>query len=273
MKTKILSALFLSFLILIISACTKSEPRIDTTSDESMKSSIEKVRIALPQEKKAEFDEALKILAFSSIDLKSIFTQGEAGVANTQAKMKESLNGKTGIEVITAAEAEKKKRQEEEKKQALQEIKELEEKKVAAEKDKKELGKFKILRSRFYKRKQEFMGAQPIIELTVKNETSSAISRAHFDGILASPKRSVPWLKESFNYSISGGLESGEKTTWKLSPNMFSKWGTVDAPKAAILTVEVVRLDGPENKELFSSMNFSEQDEERLMKLKEQYGI
>ncbi len=86
-------------------------------------------------------------------------------------------------------------------------------------------------------------------------------------GTLASPGRSVPWLKEDFNYSIPGGLEPGELADWTLVPNSFGAWGTVKAPKDAILTVEVVRLDGPNGKTLFDS-KFDESKVERLTALK-----
>ena len=155
--------------------------------------------------------------------------------------------------------------------EARQLLKELEDKLKKVEEAKIELAKFQVLRSRFYKQKRKYRGAQPIIELTVKNGTKYSVSRAYFKGTLASPDRAVPWLKETFNYKISGGLEPGEEATWKLSPNMFSEWGSVDAPADAILTVEVEQLDGPNEEELFSTRNFSEYDADRLKRLNEQY--
>ena len=113
---------------------------------------------------------------------------------------------------------------------------------------------------------------EPIIELTVKNGTEHAVSRAYFAGTLSSPNRSTPWLKEGFNYSIPGGLEPGEKATWKLAPDVSSKWGTVDVPKDAVFTVEVIRLDGADGRALRALRRFTEEDEIRLNKLKEQFG-
>jgi hypothetical protein len=54
---------------------------------------------------------------------------------------------------------------------------------------------------------------------------------------------------------------------------MFSEWGTVKAPKDAVLTVEVERLDGVDGVALFSIMKFTKDDKKRLAKLKEQYGM
>lgn len=248
-----------------------SSPKIGTSSDESMKASIEKVRQSLPKEKKEQFDEALKIIAFDQINLKDIFSTGAEGIGITEAKMKEALNGKTGNDVIAEAEKIKRERKEKEKLQAIEEIKELEKKKAKAEQARSELANFKVLRSRFYKRKQKFLGAEPIIEVTVKNGTRHAVSRGYFMGTLSSPNRSVPWLKESFNHQISGGLEPGEEATWHLAPNMFSEWGRVDTPKDAIFTVEVEQLDGSNGEALYSTKIFSDEDEKRLTTLKETY--
>jgi len=272
-RAKLSIYLLFSSLFLIVWSCS-GEPKIDTSTEENMKSSIERVRQSLPEEQRSQFDEAIQILAFSEIEFKDILSKGVTGVGTMEAKMKEAINGKTGREVITAAEEVKRKRKEKEKVQALQEIKELEEKKASMEKDKKELAKFEVLRSRFYKLKGEFRfpGGEPIIELTVKNGTQHAVSRAYFIGTLASPDRSVPWLKESFNYSISGGLEPGEQATWKLAPNIFSEWGKVNAPKDAVLTVEVERLDGADGQALYSLRKFTEDDEMRLNKLKKQFS-
>ena len=82
------------------------------------------------------------------------------------------------------------------------------------------------------------------IELTVKNGLEQAVSRAYFVGTLASPGRSIPWVKEGFNYEISGGIEPGEEMTWKLAPNMFDAWGSADPDDDAVLSVVVVGLDG-----------------------------
>lgn len=260
----------LILLLFIISGC--SEPKIDASSDESMKDSIEQVRKSLSQDKKNEFDEALKVLAFSQIDFKSLFSAGATGVDTTEMKMKEALDGKTGDEVIVEAERIKKHRKEKERTQAINEIQELIAKKDKSQNAKMELENFKVMRSRFYKLKQAYGDPKPIIELTVMNWTSHPISRAYFKGTLASPNRSVPWLTETFNYQISGGIESGEEAAWSLAPNMFSDWGKVDVPADAILTVEVERLDGVDGKPIFSSRDFSKSDAERLEKLKKEYS-
>lgn len=186
-----------AFALLFLTGC--SDPSIDASTDESMKVSVEKVRQSLPEDRRGPFDEALKILAFSQITLKGIFADGASGLDTTKGKMKDALHGKSGEQVIAEAERIKQERKEKERTQAISEIQELEEKKSKAVSAKNDLAKFEVIRSRFYRQKQDFMGERPIIELSVKNGTAHAISRAYFEGTLASPNRSIPWLVETFN--------------------------------------------------------------------------
>lgn len=164
------------------------------------------------------------------------------------------------------AAAELKEQEAKKKAQAEAEITELEKKRAESESAKVELSKFVVSKARFKKVKRYFDLA-PVIELTVKNGTDKAISAVYFMGTLASPGRSVPWLKESFSYKISGGLEPGESANWNLAPNMFSEWGKVEGAPDMVLTVEVLRLDGADGNELHS-VTFSDDDQKRLDALK-----
>lgn len=282
---------------IVISLCVLfagcGAPSIDTSSDESMKQSIEKVRQSLPEAKRKDFDEAVSTMMLSNINMESVMA-GAAARANMEARIKESINGKTGEQIIDEAthiraEREERERQEaaeraererqeaaeraeQEKQEALKEIAELKAQKVEWEVAREELSKFEVTRSRFYKQKQQFMGKQPVIELSVKNGTSRAVARACFEGTLASPGRSVPWLKDSFAYEISGGLESGEEATWKLAPNMFSEWGEVEAPADAVLTVTVQRLEGASGEPLYTLEGFGEDKAVRLRELCAKYA-
>lgn len=267
---KAIRMLGLAVAVVLIAGC--SDPKIDASSDESMKASVPKVRESLPASERKDFDDAMKVLAFSQIDMKGLFTQGAAG-GNLEGKVRDSLNGKTGEQVIAEAARIQAERKERDHQQALEEIRELEAKRAKSESSRDELKKFQVIRSRFYMQKREFMGKQPTIELTVKNGTGQAVSRAYFEGTIASPDRSVPWHKDTFNYSISGGLEPGEEATWNLAPNMFSDWGKVDAPADAVFTVTVEQLDGADSKPIFSTREFDKQDLERLNELKKKYSV
>ena len=259
--------LFISLIAILLSSCAK---KIDGSSEEAMKSSIEEIKKSLDYEKKEKFEESMRLIMFQALDFGKLMQEG--GAEETVSDMKSKLNGKTADDIIAEGEKIKAEIEIKKKEQAKGEIEELYEKMEQAERDKKMLAKFEVKRSRFYKRKGAFsVFEDPIIELTVLNGTDKAISRAHFTGTLASPNRSVPWIKDDFSYEISGGLEPGEEVTWYLDLNMFSDWGKVKAPKDAVLTVEVKRLDGPEGEELYSVSNFGQNEQERLEELLADY--
>lgn len=272
---KVKKLIFACGLALLLSGCDK--PKVDTSTDETMKTSLQKVKESLPEDKRQEFSEATSTIMMNSVDMKALMAGAFSGngdaVATQQAeKVKEVLNGKTGEEIINEAKAIQAERAKKEQQQALQEITELQQKKDAAQKAKESLQKFVVTKSRFYFQKQEFGGPRPVIELSVANNTASPISRAYFKGTIASPGRTIPWLVDTFNYSIPGGLEPNEKADWPLLPNRFSDWGKVEAPDDAVFTVEVVRLDGPDGKALYDSESFGENEQKRLEMLQSKYS-
>ncbi|MCK5919369.1 MULTISPECIES: DUF6694 family lipoprotein [Alcanivorax] len=268
---KVYALLMLVLATMAITGC--SDPTIDASSEAKMKESVAKVRESLPEAKRTDFDKAVQLIAFSQIDMKSLFANGGAGAGDMEGKMRGALNGKTAEQVLAQAEQIQADRKAREKEQALAEIRELVAKREKSEQAKLQLDKFQVVRSRFYMRERQYLGKQPIIELTVKNGTDQAISRAYFSGTIASPDRSVPWHQDQFNYSISGGLEPGEEATWTLAPNSYSGWGKVNAPADAVFTVMVEKLDGPNGEVLYSTRDFSERDRNRLAELKKQYGV
>jgi hypothetical protein len=250
----------LIFIALLITSCS---PKIDTSSKNKMESSIEKVRQSLPENKRAEFDVSLQMLFY--IQMSEYFPRE----ADTSSNSQLNIDGKTGLEIITLVKNLEKKEREQERKKVMQKIKELENKKVSAEKEKAELAKFKLVSSRFYKQKEEYSDEELIIEFTMKNETNYPISGGYFIGTLASPNRSVPWLKKFFNYSISGGLEPGEEITLRLVPQYSSELNTINISQDAVFTIEVRQLNGVKNKPLFSACKFTRKDEKQLRELKE----
>ena len=264
---KVMAALAI---VLSLSSCDK--PKIDTSSDESMKTSIQKVRESLPENQRTAYDSALKVVALNHLNFTDLMQAGMTkNTSGIEAQMKSELSGKTGEEIISYAETIRKERAEREQTQALQEISELLQKQKTAESSLKELEAFKVSRSRFYFEKKNYGRDQPIIELSVENGINKAIARAYFKGVIASPGREVPWFTDTFNYQISGGLEPGEKAEWNLAPNMFSDWGKVNAPSDAVFTVTVIRVDDAQGNPVFGDAEFSERDAKRLAELQAKY--
>ena len=256
-------------------AASGCAPRIDSSSPEKMAATMQTVRDSLPEDQRQKFDEAVMAVALKDVTGASLVPLAAQSPAQLPAEVSAKLNGKTALEVITESEAiaaeraakEQAQALAETRAQALAEIKELETKRVSALAARVELAKFEVSRSRLRLVPRGYSSPQPVIEMSVKNGMSSAVSRAYFKGTVASPGRAVPWIKEDFSYSIEGGVEPGEVADWSVEPNRFSAWGKADVPLDAIFTVEVVRLDGPDGKVLYDSV-FSDADAERLEKLK-----
>jgi len=218
--------------------------------------------------KNEKFEESLQLIILEGLGLRDIISENID--IKSDLEVKKSINGKTADEIIAYADKIKKEREIKEREQCLQEIQELKKRKQTAEEHRKELTKFEIIRSRLYKINGVF-GEEAVIEISVINNTPYPISRVYFMGTLSSIERTIPWHKESFSYEIPGGLEPNEKANWRLSPNMFSNWNEVQAPRDAIFTAEVLRLDGANGENLFSSQEFSEEDKKRLQELTAKY--
>lgn len=270
MFKRILASIVIAFFII---GC--GSPRIDTSSDEKMKASIEEIKKSLSDEKRKDFEDALKVVYFSKVnfDLKSIMALGAEGTAE---KIKEEgkalISNKTADEVISEAKKIKEKIFEEEKKKALEEINALEEKKEQAQKSAEELKKVQLVSGSFNSEDAGYKGYKQVtLTLNVKNNTEKAISRIYAIGTIKSEGREVPWIKEDFNYMIDGGIEPGETNTSSLSPNMFSSWGTANIGENATFTVKIVRIDGADGNIIASIQEFSEKDNQRLEDLKTKY--
>lgn len=253
---------------LALAACSK--PKLDTSTDEAMRRSTEEVRSSLPEEERDEFDEGLMLVMMSSLQLDSLSSASledvERGAEAAANEARTRLNGMSADEVLREADRIKAERERREREAALVEIRTLRQSRQRAQRDARNLAAFVITGARYYKDRDYFGMVEPVIRLTMTNNTEHPISRAYFRGVLQSPGRSVPWVEEDFNYSIEGGIEPEESKTISLAPNMFGEWGTTEAPGDAVLGVTVVKLDGADGQTLYDA-EFSEHDEERLREL------
>lgn len=258
--TRLLTAFLISALSL--SSCNKT-PRLDGSSEEALKQSVDSLKANLSDDKKKEFEKAVMTVAFEGTNI----LQMAADAEGAKRRVRDRLNGRSAEEIIEASKKIQLERGEAQSEQIASEIRELEAKEAAAEEAKKAIQAFKIERSRFYFEKSGF-STGPVIEISVINNTKAAISRAYFRGVLATPGRSVPWVEDDFNYEISGGLEPGESQTWKLSPNMFGAWSKAPRDRDdMVFTATVVRIDGAD-KEALINADFSESNVKRLRELR-----
>lgn len=99
---KITATMTIINVILLLAGC--GQPTVDTSSDEAMKSSIEKVKASLPEERREKFEDAIKRVAFNDLDFADLFQASQFDTGAVERKIKESLSGKTGEEIIVLAE-------------------------------------------------------------------------------------------------------------------------------------------------------------------------
>ena len=261
MRLHLLSGLVLA--VLLATGCTK---KFDASSEESQRSSSQSMRESLPEDQREKFDRSLMIVMLNGLSLL------EMGDVETLKGRVHKLDGKTAQEIMAEADAIVAEKDARERAQALQEIDELEKKKAKAASDAQELKKFEVTRSRFFQENEEYsIRPKPIMEISVRNGTPYPVARVFAVGTIATPGRSIPWIRKDFNFSVAGGVEPGETHDAVLSPNMFSEWGEVSAPADAIFTVEIVELEGPGEVKVLSSESFSEYDSERLIELKKKF--
>lgn len=228
--------------------------KIDASVEEETPKSINEVRQSLPEPDRAKFDEALQIVA-----------SNHDGPVNAE-KIKAAVHGKTADEILKESQRIRNAKIKENRAVASKEIIEIEKRIHDALEARTELAKFTVEKARFHKEKTQFETFS-VIELTVTNGTSKPVSRISFMGSSSSLGRAVPWVKDDFNYSISGGIEPGEKKELRLRPS-FGAWDTANPPIDAILTVSVTRLDGADGLPFLVATDALDADTKRLEALK-----
>lgn len=89
--------------VLAFAAGGCAQPRVDGTTDAAMQTSLARVRDALPEADRAEFDAAVRALALKDQTLQTLMADGSADAMKSQ--MRAALNGKTAAEILEAAKA------------------------------------------------------------------------------------------------------------------------------------------------------------------------
>ena len=76
-------------------------PKIDASSPDKMQTSVAEIRKGLPADKAAQFDTALVVVTFSSLDMADMFSGDTVAM---QKKMQDAFHGLTADQVIAKAE-------------------------------------------------------------------------------------------------------------------------------------------------------------------------
>jgi hypothetical protein len=243
--------LTVAFIGLLLFGCA---PKIDTSSDDKMKTSIEAIKDKLSFAEKKKFTDALMMIASSEINLSNVFNGDEA-----LKKIKSKLEGKTYQDILNEAN-----------KIVKEKTEELEFEKGLSKEAEKELQKIEVKESLLYTLTTDngfFSRPQRVLKLTVKNNLNVALSSISFNIKSFQKGRSVPFLNDDFSYDIAGGINSGETLTWELNADMFAdeQW-TKDIPNGYIV-VKATDAKNSSNESVVKN-TWTDEKEEELKKLK-----
>jgi hypothetical protein len=265
--------------ILLVGCSGPMDTKLNGTSMEAYQKSLEKAKESMTSEQKEQLSDALETIFFADIpdSEEAGFFGALAGLANLsqekiQSTVRAKIHGKTPNQLITEAKKIKKEKTRARITTLESKIAGLQKKKEEAEKSMEPLKGIVISEPKFYFA-EEFFSQKPIIDFKIANNTDIPLARIYYHGTLTSPNRTIPWVDDGFNHEIKGGLEPKETKHLKLSPNMFSEWGSKELieKKDLVVSISVVNAEGVDKKKIAVSFDKSDQKElDELIEKKEQ---
>jgi len=208
---------------------------LETSSVEKLEKSLTVLREQSELEQRDRLDESLKYL----VGEEAVVT-GEEGEDPSHPELVlalyEPLKGMTAEQII--AEAMSKRLDE-----VQSAVTELEGARVGSEEARAELDRFRLEKSRVYKRNRGFL-EWPVIEFKAENNTDEVIWLIHFRAALMRPGYDEPWLIETFDQLVLNGLAPGDRDLWRIEPEQ-QEWVTLIDPHPDFrFTLEIMRLEG-----------------------------
>lgn len=187
---------FLLILSLILQGC--GDKKVDSSSDESFRTSVESVKRELSDDQRKKFEEAVQAMAFSEIG--NIF-QAAADPEGVQRRINDKLNGKTASQIIAEGEAVIEQRR------ASVRDKTKNEEEIAAKNE----SLLNCINSHVVFRNPRFEGTDgQWFKVDVTNNLSWAIRGYHVTYLIKGDNRSSPIKEDDIFMEISGGIEPGE---------------------------------------------------------------
>jgi hypothetical protein len=211
---------------------------LETSSVEKLEKSLTVLREQSELEQRDRLDEALKYL----VGEEAVITdkEGEEGEETSHPELVlalyEPLKGMTAEGIVAEA-----------MRQRLDQVQSavtaLEQAKVGSEAARAELDRFKLEKSRVYKRNRGFL-EWPVIEFKAENNTDEVIWLIHFRAALMRPGYDEPWLVEAFDQLVLNGLDPGERDLWRIEPEQQEWVSLIDPHPDFRFTLEIMRLEG-----------------------------
>jgi hypothetical protein len=207
---------------------------LETSSVEKLEKSLTVLREQGEIEQRERLDEALQYLV------------GEEAVLEDEAEdpshpelvlaLYQPLKGMTAEGII--AEAMRKRLDE-----VQSAVTELEQARVGSDEARAELDRFKLEKSRVYKRNRGFL-EWPVIEFKAENNTDDVIWLIHFRAALMRPGYAEPWLVETFDQLVLNGLAPEDRDLWRIEPEQQEWVSLIDPHPDFRFTLEIMRLEG-----------------------------
>jgi hypothetical protein len=206
---------------------------LETSSVEALASSLTALRAQIDLEERDRLDEALHYLVGETVTFLSDSRPANPGLV---LALYRPLSGMTAEGIIAEA-----------RRQRLEEVhsavNRLEQARAGSEEERAELDRFKLRKSRVYKRNRDFL-EWPVIEFKAENNTRQVVWLIHFRAALLRPGDEEPWLIEEFDHVILNGLAPGERDLWRIEPEQ-QEWVTLIDPHPDLtFTLEIMRLEG-----------------------------
>ena len=208
---------------------------LETSSVEKLEKSLTVLREQSELEKRDRLDEALKYLVGEDAVVTSEEAEGPSHPELILA-LYQPLKGMTADGII--AEAMRKRLDE-----VQSAVRDLEQAKSGSEAARAELDRFKLEKSRVYKRNRGFL-EWPVIEFKAENNTDEVIWLIHFRAALMRPDSAEPWLVETFDQLVLNGLSPGDRDLWRIEPEQQEWVNLIDPHPDFRFTLEIMRLEG-----------------------------
>jgi len=208
---------------------------LETSSVEKLEKSLSVLREQSELEQRDRLDEALAYL----VGEEAIVTSDEGEEPSHPElilALYEPLKGMTAEGII--AEAMRKRLAE-----VQSAVTELEQAKVGSDEARAELDRFKLEKSRVYKRNRGFL-EWPVVEFKAENNTDDVVWLIHFRAALMRPGYDEPWLVETFDQLVLNGLAPGDRDLWRIEPEQQEWVNLIDPHPDFRFTLEIMRLEG-----------------------------
>jgi hypothetical protein len=214
----------------LLSACI-FDPTFDTSSWDAYQTSSSAIKARLSNDDLRRLDVALKYLLFEGApqadgqpvnNVVARVAYANPGLA--LARLGPRINGRSAAAVIQNL--------------CIKLDREISETEARLQNTGKVLSAVEVESPSYYWRRSGYI-EQPVIEFSVYNAGNVPISRVYFSGVLTSPHRAIPWVKQGFIRYFKGGLEPREKQRLTLEPRA-SEWNDMQLKDLTNAELKVV---------------------------------